>query len=132
MRALRQVEAAELMATAGNFTASYAKALLAATRQSDLVHSDKPKAVGGLTSEQMARMEREMAQLQTDLKGIEARYGDDVLVLVVAARYLGKVLRNTRVKKYLGQRHPEMLAEFTSIVAATSLDQSDANSADTV
>jgi len=31
-RVLRQVEAAELMATVGNFTKSYAKALLAATR----------------------------------------------------------------------------------------------------
>jgi hypothetical protein len=36
---MRQIEAAELMTTAGNYTASYAQALLAATRQSDLVKS---------------------------------------------------------------------------------------------
>ena len=33
MKPMRQIDAAELMNTAGNFTASYAKALLAATRQ---------------------------------------------------------------------------------------------------
>ena len=37
MKPMRQIEAAELMSTAGNYTASYAKAILAATRQADLV-----------------------------------------------------------------------------------------------
>src|SRR4029077_11153376 len=40
MRPMRQIEAAELMNTAGNYSASYARALLAATRQADLVKSD--------------------------------------------------------------------------------------------
>ena len=57
MKAMRQIEVAELMISAGNFTSAYAKALLAATRQVDLVHADRPKKVGGMTSEQMARME---------------------------------------------------------------------------
>jgi len=60
MKPMRQIEAADLMSTAGNYTASYAKALLAATRQADLVKSEQPKKVGGLTTDQMARMEREI------------------------------------------------------------------------
>ena len=44
MRPMRQIEAAELMNTAGNYTSSYAKALLAATRQADLV---KPTSRSG-------------------------------------------------------------------------------------
>lgn len=67
------------MITAANFSASYARALLAATKQSQLVNSDEPKKVGGLTPEQMARMEREMDALQEDVKSVESRYGDDVL-----------------------------------------------------
>ena len=81
MKPMRQIEAAELMNTAGNYTSSYAKALLAATRQADLVKSDQPKKIAGLTAEQMARMEREMETLQQDLKSVESRYGDDVLQL---------------------------------------------------
>jgi hypothetical protein len=69
----RQIEAAELTNTAGNYATSSAKALLAATRQSDLIKSDKPKRVGGLTSEQMARMERELEAVQQDLKAVELR-----------------------------------------------------------
>src|ERR1700733_2962712 len=51
MRPMRQIEAAELMLSAANFTASYAKALLAATRQNDLAKPEKQKKVGGFTSE---------------------------------------------------------------------------------
>ena len=92
MKPMRQIEAAELMTTAGNFTASYAKALLAATRQSDLVKADQPKQIAGMTAEQMARMEREMEKLQKDLKTVESRYGEDVLQLVIASGYLSKLV----------------------------------------
>lgn len=123
MKAMRQIEAAELMVTAGNYTASYAKALLAATRQADLVKADTPKKIAGMTPEQMARMEREMEKLQRDLKTVESRYGEDVLQLVIASGYLSKLVANAEIKRYLGQHHPEILSEFRAIIAATSLDQ---------
>jgi ParB-like chromosome segregation protein Spo0J len=123
MKPMRQIEAAELMSTAGNYTASYAKALLAATRQSDLTKSDQPKKIAGLTPEQMSRMEREMDTVQQDLKLVESRYGDDVLHLVIASGYLSKLVKNRDIKRYLSQRHPEILSEFLSIISATSLDQ---------
>jgi len=123
MKPMRQIEAAELMVTAGNYTASYAKALLAATRQADLVKADTPKKIAGMTPEQMARMEREMEKLQRDLKTVESRYGEDVLQLVIASGYLSKLVANAEIKRYLGQHHPEILSEFRAIIAATSLDQ---------
>src|SRR3990167_7021248 len=100
MKPMRQVDAAELMSTAGNYTASYAKALLAATRQIDLVKSDRPKQIAEMTIEQMARMEREMEKVQRDLKTVESRYGEDVLELVIASGYLAKLTRNTGIKRY--------------------------------
>src|SRR3954464_15490394 len=123
MKPMRQIEAADLMSTAGNYTASYAKAILAATRQADLVKSEQPKRVGGLTPDQMARMEREMETVQQDLKMVEARYGDDVLHLVIASGYLSNLLNNKDIRRYLSQHHPELLSEFIAIVSATSLDQ---------
>jgi len=124
MKPVRQIEVAELMISAGNFTSAYAKALLAATRQADLVHSDKPKRVGGMSSEQMARMEREMASLTQDFKALEASYGDDVLHLVIASGYLSRLVNNAEVERYLRGRHPEILDEFRAIISAASLDQS--------
>jgi ParB-like chromosome segregation protein Spo0J len=129
MRPMRQIEAAELMLSAANFTASYAKALLAATRQNDLAKPEKQKKVGGITPEHMARMEREMESLQRDFKAVEASYGDDVLNLVIASGYLSKLLGNRKVERYLGQHHPEILEEFKSIVSTVSLDHSSAETA---
>ena len=123
MKPARQIEAAELMTAAGNFSASYAKAILAATRQHDLVNPERPKQVGGITPEQMARMEREMESLQRDFKAVEASYGDDVLQLVIATGYLAKLVGNPEIERYLSTYHPEFLEEFRAIIAAASLDQ---------
>lgn len=123
MKPLRQVEAAELMATAANWTSSYAKALLATTRQEDLAKPDQPKKIAGLTTEQMARMEREMTSLHQDFKLIENSYGDDILHLVIASGYLSKLVSNKAIQRYLSQHHAELLEEFRSIISASSLDQ---------
>jgi ParB-like chromosome segregation protein Spo0J len=113
MKPLRQIEAVELMSAMNNFTARYAQALLAATRREDLAQPDRPKKIGGLSAEQMARMEREMDGLQREFKAVSASYGDTVLNLVVAAGYLSSLI-NLRLSGYLGRHHPEILTEFNS------------------
>jgi hypothetical protein len=102
---------------------AYLKALLAATRQTDLFNPDKPKRVGGMTPEQMARLERENTMVSQDLKMLEESYGDDVLNLVVASGYVGRLIGNVEIERYLGTRHPELLSELRVIVSAVSLDQ---------
>jgi len=123
MKPFRQIEAADLMAATGNFSSSYAKALLAGTKQTDLARPEVPKQVHGLTPEQMSRMEREMESVTGDFKAIEASYGEDVLHLVVASGYLGRLISNPAIEKYLEKKHPELLIEFRAVIAATSLDQ---------
>lgn len=95
-----------------------------ATRPSDLVKPDRLKAATGITPNQMARMEREMENLVKDYRAIEATFGDDVLQLVLAGRYLERLIENTKIINYLETRHPEIIAEFRVIVSATSLDAS--------
>ena len=123
MKPMRQIEAVELMIALNNFSCAYAKALLAATRQADLVQSDKPKKVGKMTPEQMARLEREMATLNQDFRALEASYGDDVLQLVISAAYVGRLIANPAVQAYMDKRQPELLEELRGIVTAASLDQ---------
>ena len=43
--------------------------------------------------------------------------------LVIATAYVSKLTSNAAVNRYLSQNHPELLAELSAIVAATSLDQ---------
>lgn len=126
MKPLRQYEAADLMLQAGNLTTSYAKALLAGTKKSDLVSPEKPKRLSGLSPDQMARMERELEVVSRDFKAVERTFGDDILHLVLASRYVGRLMANPNVVSYMERKHPDMLAELRTIVAATSLEQSSA------
>jgi hypothetical protein len=122
MGPVRQLEAAELMQSASNFTVGYARALLAATKQADLAKPKQSKRIDGMTPEQMARMEREMSALQQDFKAVEASYGEDVLHLVIASGYVVKIIANRKIERYLDQNHPEILEEFKAIVAVASLE----------
>jgi ParB-like chromosome segregation protein Spo0J len=123
MKPTRQIECVELMVSANNVTVSYAEALLVATPTEMLVDGKKPEKLGGVTPEQMQRMEREMASLQGQYKSVEQTYGQDMLNLVIARGYLAKLLENKAVTKHLKQRQPEVFEQFESIVAMTSLDK---------
>jgi hypothetical protein len=121
MTSMRQIEVATLMNDAGNYTGSYAKALLAATPRSQMVDPEKPKKIKGLTEEQMARMENEMATLQSEYLLIEENYGGDVMNLTLARGYLSSLLANAKVVRYLAQHHAEVLAQFQKISEMTTL-----------
>lgn len=123
MKPTRQVECVELMVLANTITVGYAEALLVATPESMLIDGKKTAKLTGLTADQMARMEREMTNLQGQYKNVEQTYGQDVLNLVLAKGYLAKLLENKSVARFLKQRQPEVLAEFESIVQTVSLDQ---------
>lgn len=110
------------MVSANNYTVSYAKALLATSKPADLHKPDELKKATGLSTEQMARLEREMASVSEDYKGLEASYGDDMLV--VASGFIERLLSESEIEGFLERRHPEFLENFRAIVQATSLDQS--------
>lgn len=122
MKPTRQIECAELMLAANNFSRSYAQALLLATPAALLVEADKPSKLAGVSKEQMQKMENEMASLRRQYKLVEQTYGQDVLNLVLARGYLAKLLANEAVHRYLRQHHAELLEEFESIVRTESLE----------
>ena len=122
MKPTRQIECVELMLTANNITVAYAEALLAATPPQMLVGETKPRKMRGVSADQMVKMEREMGNLQGQLKLVEKSYGQDVLLLVLARGYLGKLIDNKAVLRFLKQRQPDVLAEFENIVQTVALD----------
>lgn len=123
MKATRQIECIELMLTANSLTVNYCEALLVATPSEMLLGETKPGAMKGVSPEQMARMEREMANLQAQQKRIEDSYSEDVLNLVLAQGYLAKLLVNDAVKRFIRQESPEICEQLELIVAMNSLDQ---------
>ena len=120
MNPLRQVETAELLINANNYSVHYATAILAGTPQAQLVDSTTPKRMKSMTAEALARMEGELSRLQQGITSIQDSYGRDHLHLTVVKGYLAKLVGNPKVAKYLEKRQPEFLTEFRNIAQMTS------------
>ena len=118
---VRQIEAARLMIGADVYTESYALALLAATPKQLLVQPEVPKKVRSLDAETMARMEREMAGLQSDYNLVENEYAVDVVHFTFAKGYLTSLLNNASVVRYLTNNHRDILNQFRQLAEMTSL-----------
>ena len=74
------------------------------TPQAQLLEPERPKKIGGLSAEQMARMEQEMSLVQSRFRAIESSYNTDVLSLVVARGYVAKLMSNKAVASYLRRK----------------------------
>ncbi len=72
-----------------------------------------------MTPERMVRMERELGAINRDFKAVEATFGDDVLHLVLAKRYLSRPLGNANVAACLQKCHPEILGYPSCAFLAT-------------
>ena len=120
MKPLRQIEAAELMIGNKNLSVLLAKALLAAT-PSDQLAVPRKNQPDQISAESIARLERELAALQMQIKTVEEDYGPDVLHLTVIKGYLTKLLANAAVVRWLARHQPEFLKEFQSIAELTEL-----------
>jgi len=114
---MRQIEIAELMISANNYTKGYAEALLLGTPKDMLVDPEAVKVKSRMSREEFARLEFEMGNLERDYKASEENYGDNMLNLTMLRGYVRKLLENSRIKRFLGTRHGEMLSEFERIAA---------------
>jgi hypothetical protein len=118
VKAMRQIELAELMVSANNYSKGYAEALLLGTPKDMLVDPGAARVRTRISREDLARMENEMETLERDYKAIEDSYADNMLNLTVLRGYVRKLLANPKIVRFLGNRHGEMLGEFERIAAA--------------
>ena len=115
MKPMRQIEAAQLMVTMNKYTVNYARSLLAASPDSQLISGSTPKKIRGISREQLDLMERESANLEREVRSVEESYGADHLDLVLARGYVTRLVSNERITKYLALHHEEFLPEFEKI-----------------
>ncbi len=115
MKPIRQIEVAEVMVATNNFTKSYAKALLISTNESQLLVPITKKAIKGISNAEYEKMEQEMETLRRDVKAVEDTYGINMLRLVVANGFIGRVLENTRISKFLGRNHSDIFERLLSL-----------------
>lgn len=119
--AVRQIEIAELMVSASNYTSGYAEALVLGTPKDQLANPAEPKAKEGLSPEDIARLEQEMESLEHDLKAVEESYGDNVLNLTCARGYIKKLLENAKVVRFLNGNYRDIFTQFEALAATETL-----------
>jgi hypothetical protein len=120
-KAIRQIDMAQLMVSGNNFTRAYAEALIIGTPADQLVNAREAKQVKGMSPEEISRMEKEMETLERDYKLHQEQFGENSLHLNATQRYVRRLLENARVKRFLGNRYPEILEEFQDVVALEAL-----------
>jgi hypothetical protein len=121
VRPMRQIEIAELMCAANNFSVGYAKCLTASSSTEHLVDGERGKDPRGLSPEEVSRMEHELESLGREFKLIEDSHGKNTLNLTIVVAYLRKILENARVNKHLANNYPEIATEFQKLIEAKNL-----------
>lgn len=122
MKPIRQIEVSTLMNDSASYYASYANAMLAATPSEQLVEQGKSKKLKGFDNDKITRMQNELANVQRQYSLVEDTYGTDILNLTVAKGYIGNLIGNAKVVRYLAQHHPEYLKQFQNISEMNTLN----------
>lgn len=118
VKPMRQIEIAELMVSANNYSRGYAEALLLGTPKDMLIDPTVPRMKMRVPREELARMEMEMETLERDYKAAEDKYAENMLNLTVLLGYIRRLLANSKISRFLNSRHAEMFAEFERIAAS--------------
>ena len=117
---LRQYEIAKTMVAVGDYTVAYARALVSASSPDQLVDPGKARTHRKVSSEEIAQIERELANLQGDVDRIEETFAADHLNLVLATSYVRSLLRNAQITRYIETYHRNLVEEFRNICEATA------------
>jgi hypothetical protein len=120
VKAVRQIDMAQLMVSTNNYTASYGRALIIGTPSDQLVKGSK-KAVPGISTEEIARMEKEMETVERDYRLHQEQFGENSLHLNGVQRHVRRLLENPKVKRFIANRYPEILEEFEELATLESL-----------
>jgi len=122
MKPMRQIQTAELMVGANNYTSTYAKAMLSLTPPDQLQTPHNAKKEESLSPEQIASMEMELMHLESQYKLAEQTLGTDVLTMVVYRGYLSHILKNREVSEYLTRHHPDIVKELQRIAKTSATE----------
>ena len=122
MKPVRQIDVARLMMSAKKFSGRFARALLNGTRDELLLPTPTTRP-RDTTLTQQSMMEQETDELLKHVDSIKANYGNDILDLTAACKYVQRLLDNTGVHKYLAKHHADTLAALEQLLADTAGDK---------
>lgn len=117
MKPLGQIQAAERMIHANNYSATMAKTLLTITKPELMLSPEKLMRASPGATAKLLLLQEESDNLLSDVKRVEGEYATQALDLTLSLGYIEHLLANSRIEKYLAKHHPDILNEFRKVVA---------------
>ena len=124
MKPLGQIQAAERMIHANNYSSKMATALLTITKAELLLHPEKTPRSSPGSSAKLSVLQQESEALLSDVKKVEETYATQALDLTLSMGYIEHLLVNVQIEKYLGKNHPEILSEFKKLLGEKAEEMS--------
>lgn len=121
VKPLRQIEIAQSMLQTSTFSPQYIQLLIGNTEK-ELCTESHDRTANVSSPEELARLQRELDQSQLQLQSYEDNYASNIYLLIVAQKYLTRLLQNERVERYLRQHHAEMLEQLQQVMESASLE----------
>ena len=124
MKPLGQIQAAERMIHANNYSTRMAKTLLTITKSELLLNAPKVNHASPGTAAKLSLLQQESEMLLTDVKRVEETYAIQALDLTLSMGYIEHLLASSRIEKYLIKHHPDILNEFKKLLSAKAEEMS--------
>ena len=115
MMPMRQIVVAETMNRTGKYSHDFARAMLIGSEPEDLLNPVRSKKVKGLSADDVAQMETEVASLQTQYQVLEESYGENDYDLTFMRGYWQRLLGNIRIYKFIAKKKPDALPMLQKI-----------------
>lgn len=114
----RQAAAIRIMVAANNLSGDFARALLAATPAGERTDDARGRQSHPDCVSRLARIERELAQMQINAAGRRSRYEDDLVYLALTASFVRGWMNNAVVAAWLESHH----SEFAGVLGRLATD----------
>jgi ParB-like chromosome segregation protein Spo0J len=124
MKPIGQIQAAERMIHANDYSGKMAKALLTITKPELITNPEKVSRSSPGAQAQLEALQGESEALLSDLKQVEETYATQALDLTIGLGYIERLTTNARVEKYLAKHHAELLNEFTKLLGEKAEEMS--------
>ena len=116
MKPIGQIQAAERMINAANYSGRMAKMLLTITKPELMAVPEKASHSAPGSDAKLTILQQESDALLVDLKQVEESYATQALDLAIELGYIEHLLKNTRVESYLSKHHADLLNEFKKLL----------------
>ena len=124
MKPIGQIQAAERMVHANDYSTRMAKALLTITKPELMATPEKISRSSPGTSAKLELLQQESEALLTDLKQVEDSYATQALDLTLGLGYVERLLANHQIAKYLAKHHADLLNEFNKLLGEKAEEMS--------